>query len=112
MLNLSNNKIKKIEGINHLNNLFSLDMSNNEIETLDSTDDLPTLSRWNPCAQFPRNLVNLRMNENPVEKEDKDYRKKLVCALENLLELDKIKVVAAERLIYRGLLPNSTFKID
>jgi len=52
------------------------------------------------------------MNENPVEKEDKDYRKKLVCALENLLELDKIKVVAAERLIYRGLLPNSTFKID
>jgi len=47
------------------------------------------------------------MNENPVEKEDKEYRKKIVCALEYLTELDKIKVIAAERLIYRGLLPQS-----
>jgi len=49
------------------------------------------------------------LNENPVEKEDPDYRKKIVVALEYLTELDKIKVIAAERLIYRGLLPQTQF---
>ena len=48
----------------------------------------------------------LRLNENPIEKQDPDYRKKIVCALEWLTELDKIKVIAAERMVYRGLLPN------
>ena len=46
------------------------------------------------------------MNENPVEKaEPKEYRKKSVLALKFLTELDKIKVIEAERLFYRGLLP-------
>jgi len=47
------------------------------------------------------------MNENPCAKEDEKYRHKIVVSLEYLTELDKIKVVAAERLVYRGLLPNS-----
>jgi hypothetical protein len=46
------------------------------------------------------------MNENPVEKADpKEYRKKSVLALKFLTELDKVKVIEAERLFYRGLLP-------
>lgn len=45
------------------------------------------------------------MHENPCAKEDPKYRHKIVVQLEYLTELDKIKVVAAERLVYRGLLP-------
>lgn len=45
------------------------------------------------------------MFENPCAKgEMKDYRKSLVLRLDNLEELDKIKVIQAERLTYRGLL--------
>jgi hypothetical protein len=43
----------------------------------------------------------LRLNNNPVE----DYRKPMVVYLDDLTELDKIKVVQAERLWYKGLLP-------
>jgi hypothetical protein len=47
----------------------------------------------------------LRLNDNPIEKEDLKYREKNVLALDDLVELDKIKVIQAERLHYRGLLP-------
>ena len=94
MLNLSNNKLTEIEGINHLPELAFLDMSSNLIET------------YNPEADLPKSLIILRMNDNPCEKADpKEYRKKSVLSLSYLTELDKIKVIEAERLYYRGLLP-------
>lgn len=97
LLNLSNNLITKIEGLDHLSQLGFLDLSNNQIKEI------------NPSKELPKNLCIFRLNENPVEKEDPDYRKKIVVALEYLTELDKIKVIAAERLIYRGLLPQTQF---
>jgi len=94
MLNLSNNRITEIDGISHLPELAFLDISSNLIESYTPEEDLP------------ESLIILRMNENPVEKADpKEYRKKSVLALKFLTELDKIKVIEAERLFYRGLLP-------
>lgn len=54
------------------------------------------------------------MNENPIEKKDsREYRKDMVMALEDLIELDKVKVIQAERLTYKGLLPHfSRKKLD
>jgi len=70
MLNLSNNKITEIEGINHLPELAFLDISSNLIES------------YSPEVDLPKSLIILRMNENPVEKEEpKAYRKKSVLAL-------------------------------
>lgn len=70
MLNLSNNKITEIEGINHLPELAFLDISSNLIES------------YSPEVDLPKSLIILRMNENPVEKaEPKEYRKKSVLAL-------------------------------
>ncbi len=42
----------------------------------------------------------LKLHENPV----KNYRKGLVVHLLKLEELDRIKVIEAERLAYRGLI--------
>ena len=70
MLNLSNNKITEIEGINHLPELAFLDISSNLIDS------------YSPDEDLPKSLIILRMNENPVEKEEpKEYRKKSVLAL-------------------------------
>jgi hypothetical protein len=43
------------------------------------------------------------MNGNPCIKAKKDYRKQVVLYLNLLEELDKIKVIQAERLAYKGL---------
>lgn len=93
MLNLSHNKISTIVGLSHLKSLIFLDISHNQIETFE------------PSTELPKNLQIVRMNSNPVEKGDPKYREKLVVALDDLCELDKIKVVQAERLYYKGLLP-------
>jgi hypothetical protein len=45
----------------------------------------------------------LRMMYNPCETRE-DYRKKLIDGIETLDELDRIKVVAAERMFYRGFI--------
>jgi len=51
------------------------------------------------------------MNDNPVEKNNPDdYRKEIVIVLDDLVELDKIKVIQAERLTYKGLLPHTSRK--
>ena len=94
-LNLSDNQIEIIEGIDHLNNLANLNLSGNFIV------------EYNPLRQFPKEIVYLQMQGNPVEKSDPDYRKKGVLALELLLEFDRLKVVQAERMTYSGLLPKS-----
>lgn len=51
------------------------------------------------------------MNENPVEKSDPNYRKNCVVALDLLTEMDKIKVVQAERMVYKGFIPASKFNV-
>jgi hypothetical protein len=44
----------------------------------------------------------LKLQGNPVDS--KTYRKRAVLHCERLEELDRIKVVAAERMAYRGLI--------
>jgi Leucine-rich repeat (LRR) protein len=88
MLNLAHNNISKIEGLSHLKNLAFLDLSFNQIDSVET-------------SQLPSGLMILRLNKNPVE----NYREKLVVYLTDLVELDRVKVVQAERLWYRGLLP-------
>ena len=75
-----------------MSSLVLLDLSSNLIEEYDEKRDLP------------KNLSYLRLNDNPVASTE-DYRKCNVLALANLVELDKVKVLEAERLFYRGLLP-------
>ena len=62
-------------------------------------------------SSLPGSINILKLNDNPIETEDPDYRKKCVVGLQWLTELDKIKVVAAERMIYLGLIPASRFNI-
>lgn len=69
--------------------LAFLDLSNNEIEEIPDVKELPAES-----------LMILKLNGNPVS----DYRKKVVLHLTKLEELDRIKVIEAERLAYRGLI--------
>jgi Leucine-rich repeat (LRR) protein len=95
MINLSNNKLTCIEGLIHLPILAYLDVSNNQIKSVDAENELP------PSLQY------MRIYDNPVKKEDKDLRKKIVVHCQYLIELDKIKVVQAERMHYMGLLPRS-----
>merc|ERR1711935_710946 len=93
MLNLSSNKISKLEGLAHLKNLVFFDVSDNKIEEFD------------PDSELPKGLQIVRMNDNPVEQNDKKYREKLIVALDDLVELDRLQVIQAERLLYKGLLP-------
>jgi hypothetical protein len=62
-------------------------------------------------GSLPGGINILRLNDNPIEHEDPDYRKKCVVGLQWLTEMDKIKVVAAERMVYLGLMPASRFNI-
>ena len=93
ILNLSNNKIEKIEGLVDLPELAFLDISFNQIKTI------------NPKRELPKSMTYLRLHDNPVATSDPDYRKKCVVALDMLLEMDRVKCVMEERMIYRGLLP-------
>lgn len=93
ILNLSHNKIKIVEGLDQLKELVFLDLSFNQI------------SKINPKRELPKALTYLRMHDNPVASSDPEYRQKCVVALDMLLEMDRIKCVMEERMIYRGLLP-------
>lgn len=75
-----------------------MDLSNNKIETV------------TPAESFPEGLMFLKLRGNPIAANGFGYRKQFVEALPELQELDKIKVLAAERLSYQGLLPK--VKID
>lgn len=58
--------------------------------------------------EFPSdNLMILKMQGNPVT----DYRKRMVLHLPKLQELDRVKVVEAERLTYRGLIKIDVVKL-
>lgn len=93
---LHNNQIKRVEGIKHLSKLAFLDISNNLIEDISDVKEFPN-----------ENLMILKMQGNPVT----DYRKKMVLHLPKLQELDRIKVVEAERLTYRGILKIDVVKL-
>ena len=99
MLNLSHNRIERLEGLKHLDQLVYLDMSSNKLSELDVE------------ASLPGRINIIKLNDNPIETEDPDYRKKCVVGLQWLTEMDKIKVVAAERMVYLGLMPPSRFNV-
>jgi Leucine-rich repeat (LRR) protein len=90
-LALHNNQIKKIEGLVHLRRLAFLDLSGNLIE------EVPEIKTCLPCE----NLMILKLHGNPMDT--LTYRKRVVLAMPKLEELDRIKVVQAERLAYRGV---------
>ena len=56
-------------------------------------------------------MIILRMSGNPVSQAEDEldckYRRQAVVALDNMIELDKIKVIAAERMLYKGMLPKN-----
>ena len=91
-LSLYYNNVKVVENLSHLNMLYFLDLSNNSIRSFDP-------------KEFPKSLLILKMQGNPCTTEMPDYRKSLVTALPLLEELDRIKVVAAERVAYMGMMP-------
>ena len=91
-LALHNNHIKRIEGLVHLRKLAFLDLSNNLIE------EVPEVKSCLPCE----NLMILKLQGNPVQSVD--YRRRVVLSCGKLEELDRIKVVQAERMSYRGLI--------
>ena len=95
-LALHNNQIKRIEGLKHLKKLAFLDLSNNEIEDIPNVEEIPSQS-----------LMILKLFNNPV----KDYRKRIVLHLPKLEELDRIKVIEAERLAYKGLIKIDVVKL-
>jgi len=68
-----------------------LDISFNQIDRLD-------------VSELPKNLMILKMMENPVAKNHPTYRKEIVVNLEKLEEFDRVKVIPAERLAYKGLI--------
>ena len=93
---LHNNQIKRVEGISHLHKLAFLDISHNLIEEIPDVKEFPS-----------DNLMILKMQGNPVT----DYRKRMVLHLPKLQELDRVKVVEAERLTYRGLIKIDVVKL-
>ncbi|CDW88904.1 UNKNOWN [Stylonychia lemnae] len=54
--------------------------------------------------ELPENILMLKVFENPFCKAQTDHRKQIVLHLEQLEELDRIKVIQAERLSYKGLI--------
>jgi Leucine-rich repeat (LRR) protein len=79
-----------------LKNLQYLDLSGNQIEEVDVK------------AELPESLIFLKLRGNPIATSSSSliaYRKPIVLGLPNLIELDKIEVLVAERLSYQGLLP-------
>ena len=86
---LHHNQIKCVEGLKHLKKLAFLDLSHNLIEEIPDVSELPG-----------ENMMILKLSGNPV----KDYRKRVVLHMPRLEELDRVKVIEAERLAYRGLI--------
>jgi len=93
---LSGNRIREIEGLAELPNLQYIDLSKNLIEAVE------------PGVCLPKSLMFLKLSDNPISAKEQllsEYRKPFVLALENLVELDKLEVLVAERLFYSGMLP-------
>ena len=100
-LSLAKNKLTDIANLNHLVALQFLDLSDNQIEAVSDLNQLPS------------NLLSLKLKGNPIEQQASEsgrlaaYRKPFVLHLTQLEDLDKLEIVAAERMSYLGTLPRS-----
>jgi len=54
-LSLSRNKLVRVKHLVHLNRLEALDLSNNDIESVE-------------MSELPPNLLSLKLNDNPIEQ--------------------------------------------
>ncbi|CDW79659.1 dynein assembly factor axonemal [Stylonychia lemnae] len=113
-LNLSHNRIKKIEGISKLVELKSLDVSHNiiselegfeEIKTCPSLTSLDLSNNQIDCAEdiVPffsdvQNLLCLYLKGNPCVRRISTYRKRLTVGMKNLYYLDDRPIFEIERL--------------
>ena len=94
-LALQNNQIEEMFELRFLQKLEFLDLSGNKIKEAE-------------VAYLPKNLFALKLLGNPLCQEGAhrfSYRKDFVLALENLDTFDKLEVLPAERMSYKGLLP-------
>ena len=93
-LALQNNLLDNLgSSLTYLHDLEFLDLGQNRIETLSIEDSLP------PSIMF------LKLRGNPIAAQPLKYRQPFVEQLADLQELDKIRVMPAERLSYQGMLP-------
>jgi dynein assembly factor 1 len=91
MLQLKNNRLATIDGLEHLlvlNKLSSLDLTGNRIE---DGEALLTL-----LAQLP-SLKSLHLTGNPCVRTISNYRKRVLSRLPNLMYLDEKPVFKEER---------------
>ena len=97
-LSLSRNKLTSVMHLIHLKQLLCLDLSHNRIEEVD-------------LGQLPPNLLSLTLTGNPIEQRAREsgkisqYRKPFVLQLDSLQQMDKIEIIAAEKMTYQGILP-------
>ena len=98
-LSLAKNKLTTIEHLGHLEQLQYLDLSSNLIEAVPDLNALPV------------NLLSLKLIDNPIERQASEsgklsaYRKPFVLHLSQLEDMDKLEILAAERMSYLGTLP-------
>merc|ERR1711959_510967 len=113
-LNLSENLIKKVEGISNLKKLSSLQLAQNQMVDYDDLAELAECSsisslELNKCkiedprvidifAAMPA-LKVLKLDGNPITRKVPHYRKALICRLKNLTYLDDRPVFPDERLM-------------
>ena len=96
---LSSNGIKKIENLNNLTELTTLDLAQNQIEKLENLESLEKLEElWmndNKLSEWKlidilkglKNLKTVYFESNPISK-DVMYRKKLMLINPNLEQID------------------------
>jgi len=101
-LNLANNRIKRIplDALEGLEKLRVLDLSENQIETLDAIEG----------AYFPDSIQFLRFNGNPCTKLT-GFRELFVGCLPNLIALDDVRITDEEKAGF-GLLTEGTIEED
>lgn len=113
-LNLSENFIKKVDGLGKLSNLGTLQLAQNVIETFEDLVGLrecPSIS----CLELNKNRIEdpriidvlatmphlkvLKLDGNPITRKVPHYRKAVICRLKNLAYLDDRPVFPDERLL-------------
>ena len=113
-LNLSHNRIKKIEGISTLTALKTLDVSHNIITDIENVKEITTcpsltsLDLSNNYIEFSEeivpffssvdNLLCLYLKGNPCVRKINMYRKRLTIGMKNLHYLDDRPIFEIERL--------------
>ncbi|KAL7678414.1 hypothetical protein ACOME3_004640 [Neoechinorhynchus agilis] len=78
ILDLTSNRLTFVHGIEHLQNLNDLWLGGNKLSSWDSIDILSRL----------QSLIDVRLEDNPLQKQDRMYRKKLMLLCPKLLQID------------------------